>query len=76
MLLGGGILLLLGVAGERSGQPAFNYLMLGVILVFVGFLLWQQLRPRSKRPRRFSIFRKRSKDQESDQSKQSGWEDN
>jgi len=75
MALAGGILLLLGAAGELSDQPAFDYLMIGVVLALLGFFLWRQLRPKRERPRRFSIFRKRSNDQEQDQSKQAGCED-
>jgi flagellar biosynthesis component FlhA len=76
MVLVGGILLLLGVAGERSGQPAFDYLMIGVILTLVGLLLWQRLRPKRERPTRFSILRKRSKEQDEDHHSQENWEDN
>ena len=76
MILAGGILLLLGAAGELSGQPAFDYLLLGIVLALLGLFLWQQLRQKRDRPRRFSLFRKKSKDQERDQSKQTDWEDN
>lgn len=76
MVLAGGILLLLGVTGELSGHPAFNFLLIGVVLTLVGLFFWQKLRPKPDRPKRFSIFRKRSKDQDKDRSKQAGWEDN
>lgn len=75
MMLAGAILLMLGVAGERSGQPAFDYLMIGIVLGLAGWFLWQKLRPKRERPRRFSIFRRGSKDRDKDHSKQEGWED-
>jgi len=73
MLLAGSIVFLLGVAAERSDQPAFDYLMIGVALFLVGLFLWQKLRPKRERPRRFSLFRKRSEDK--DRQGQEGWED-
>jgi len=59
LFLVGGILLALGVAAERSDQPAFNFIVIGLGLGLVGFLLWNKLRRKRRRNIRFSLFRKR-----------------
>ena len=71
----GSILLILGIAAERSGQPAFNFLMIGIACMLVGFLVWNKLRPRQKRPRRFSLFGKGGEEEGNDRKNEIGWED-
>ena len=46
MLIFGSIALVVGIAAETSGQPAFNFLAIGLALSFFGFLLWNRLRPK------------------------------
>ena len=75
MLLVGAILLVLGVATLRSGQPSFNFLLLGALLSILGTVLWNQLRSKKRRNTRFSLFRK-ADDQEEDNNKEdNGWDD-
>ncbi|MFW5713374.1 MAG: hypothetical protein ACOCYU_01755 [Brevefilum sp.] len=70
------ILLVLGISAESSGQSAFNFLLLGILLLISGFLLWRKLRPKPRRSTRFSMFRKRERDgrPEEDQDDR-GWGD-
>lgn len=72
MLMVGIFVLVLGVAAESSGQPAFNLLMIGMAMSFFGFLLWNRLRPKKHRNTRFSIFRKRDRHEERDEN--DGWD--
>ena len=75
MLLVGAILLVLGVAALRSGQPSFNFLLLGALLSILGTVLWNRLRSKKRRNTRFSLFRK-ADDQEEDNNKEdNGWDD-
>ena len=46
MLIFGSMALVVGIAAETSGQPAFNFLAIGLALSFFGFLLWNRLRPK------------------------------
>jgi drug/metabolite transporter (DMT)-like permease len=72
MVLIGSIVLVMGIAAERSGHPAFDYVLIGVILTFIGFLLWNRLREK-RRSTRFSLFRKRDREDKQDQ--EDVWED-
>lgn len=60
------LLLVLGIAAERSGQPAFNFLILGLFLVIIGVFLWGKLRRKPRRNTRFSLFRKREGDDQAE----------
>lgn len=71
MLIVGSILLILGVAAERSGQPAFEFIIGGSALLFFGFLLWNRLRSRKGKRARSSIFRKREDNREPN--RDDGW---
>jgi len=73
MIIAGSLLLVLGIAAERSEQPAFDYLILGIALFFIGLLLWSKLRQKQPRPRRFSIFQHRDRDEK--KNSDHGWED-
>lgn len=66
MCLIGAVALILGVAAESSGQPAFNLVLIGAGLVFLGFLLWSKLRRKGRRNTRFSRFRKRNSEDQQD----------
>jgi len=70
MMLAGSIVLVLGVAAERSGYPSFKYLLIGIISCILGFFLWNRLR-KKQRNTRFSLFRRRKHDEEEDQ--QDSW---
>jgi len=72
MVLVGSIVLVLGIAAESSGLPAFKYVVIGIALSFLGFLLWNRLR-KKKRNTRFSLFRKRERDDE-ESAKEDPWE--
>ncbi len=72
MVLVGSIVLVLGIAAERSGHPAFELVLIGIAVSFVGFLLWNKLR-KKQRSTRFSIFRRRKREEEEDQA--DSWED-
>ncbi len=72
MVLIGSIVLVLGIAAERSGQPAFDLVLIGIGVSFIGFLLWNKLR-KKRRSTRFSLFRKRRHDDEEEQ--EESWED-
>jgi len=69
----GAILLVLGVAAVRSGQPALNYLLIGALLAVLGFALWQKLRKKEQRSTRFSLFRKRGGEEEDQVQEDNGW---
>jgi hypothetical protein len=71
LLMIGSILLILGVAAERSGQPAFEFIVGGSALLLLGFLLWNRLRSRKHKRARFSIFRRHQSDHESN--RDDGW---
>jgi len=74
MLLGGILLLVIGVAGLRAGEPAFTYLLIGIALMTFGFFLWNKLRSRGKRSNRFSMFRRgRDDDSRDDVEENNGW---
>jgi flagellar biosynthesis component FlhA len=75
-LMVGALLLVLGIAAERSGQPAFNFLIFGVLLFIGGLLLWVKLRRKPRQNTRFSMFRKRKKDdQQEEEPEDRGWGD-
>jgi len=75
IFLAGGIVLLLGVAAESSGHPAFDLVLSGIGLAFFGFLLWNKLRERKNRSRRFSMFRKNSWDEEEPGEGEDNWKE-
>ena len=75
-LMVGVVLLVLGIAAERSGQPAFNFLIFGFLLFVGGFFLWKKLRRKPKKNTRFSLFRKRERDERGKESGERGWGDN
>lgn len=73
MLLVGAIVLVLGIAAESSGEPAFNLVLIGAGLTFLGLLLWSKLRRKQRRNTRFSMFRKR--DSREEQETDDEWDD-
>ena len=73
MWLIGAIVLIVGIGAESSGQPAFNMVLVGIVLILAGFLLWNWLRSRKRRNTRFSMFRGR--DRENDQDRYDDWDD-
>lgn len=73
MFLVGVVVLVLGIAAETSGEPAFNLVLIGAGLVFLGFLLWNKLRRKQRRNTRFSLFRRRERQEE--QETEDGWDD-
>ena len=75
MGLVGAILLVLGVAAVRSEQSAFTYLLSGALLVILGFALWNKLRKKQQRSTRFSLFRRRDREENNSQQDDNGWED-
>lgn len=66
MFLVGAVVLVLGIAAESSGEPAFNLVSIGAGLTFLGLLLWSKLRRKQRRNTRFSMFRKRDDREEQD----------
>jgi len=72
MMLAGSIALVLGVAAEKSGYPSFKYLLIGIASCILGFLLWNRLR-KKQRNTRFSLFRRRKREEEEDQ--RDSWKD-
>ena len=75
MGLVGAILLVLGVAAVRSGQPAFTYLLLGALLLILGYALWNKLRRIPRRSTRFSLFRKQDTKEENYVQDDNDWDD-
>jgi membrane-associated phospholipid phosphatase len=73
MWLVGAIVLIVGISAESSGQHAFSLVLGGIGLTLVGFLLWNWLRPRGRRNTRFSMFRRRDRDD--DQDPYDDWDD-
>ena len=73
MLLVGAILLVLGVAAVRSGQSAFNFLLIGAVLSVLGFVLWNKLRSKKRRNTRFSLFRKGDEDEDDKRKEDNNW---
>lgn len=73
MLLVGAVVLVLGIAAESSGEPAFNLVLIGAGLTFLGLLLWSRLRRKQHRNTRFSMFRKR--DDREEQESDDEWDD-
>ncbi|HCU56760.1 MAG TPA: hypothetical protein DF984_00775 [Anaerolineaceae bacterium] len=73
MLLVGAVVLVLGIAAESSGEPAFNLVLIGAGLTFLGLLLWSRLRRKQHRNTRFSMFRKR--DSREEQETDDEWDD-
>lgn len=71
MLLSGIIVLIIGVGVLQSGGPAFEVILIGIVLLITGFLLWNKLRSKNLQSKRFSMFRK--PDQEDDQDSDDGW---
>lgn len=72
MMLVGSIVVVLGVAAERSGYPSFKYLLLGIGCFFLGLFVWDRLR-KKRRSTRFSLFRKRKREEKED--RRDPWED-
>ena len=72
-LMVGVLLLILGIAAEQSGEPAFNFLVIGFLLFISGFFLWRKLRQAPRRNTRFSLFRKRNREEDVDESNELGW---
>ncbi len=72
MLIVGSIILVVGIAAERSGQPAFSILLGGGAVTFIGFMLWNKLRKKTSRSPKFSLFRKRNRREERKQD--DGWD--
>ena len=75
MGLVGAILLVLGIAAVRSGQPSFEYLLIGAILAILGYALWNSLRRKQRRSTRFSLFRKRDSEEDNYVQDDNGWDD-
>lgn len=73
MFLVGAVVLVLGVAAESSGEPAFNLVLIGAGLTFLGLFLWNKLRRKQRRNTRFSMFRKR--DSREEQEVDDEWDD-
>lgn len=67
MLLIGTIILVMGIAAEVSNQPSFNWILLGILLAFLGLILWRRLSPRRRRNTRFSLFRRHRGENEWDE---------
>jgi len=75
MLIFGSIALVVGIAAESSGQPAFNFLSIGLALSFFGFLLWNRLRPKKEQPPRGRRSRnRRGRDPDEEQNHHDDWE--
>ncbi len=75
MVLVGAILLVLGIAAVRSAQPAFTYLLFGALLIIIGFALWNKLRRKQRRSTRFSLFRRRDREDNNNEQDNNGWGD-
>jgi len=75
MVLVGAILLILGVAAVGSGQPAFNFLLIGAVLSVLGFVLWTKLGSKKRRNTRFSLFRKEDEQEDDNGKDDNGWSD-
>ena len=74
ILVGGVLVLVVGVAAVRSGESAFELLLIGIALTFLGFILWNKLRPKIKREARASKFRRRKDDEHQEMSHEdNGW---
>ena len=73
MFLVGAVVLVLGIAAESSGEPAFTLVLIGAGLAFLGMLLWSKLRRKQRRNTRFSMFRRRENREE--QENEDGWDD-
>ena len=73
MFLVGAVVLVLGIAAETSGEPAFNLVLIGAALAFLGLFLWSKLRRKKRRNTRFSMFRRR--DQREEQEIEDEWDD-
>jgi len=63
-LIGGSILLILGAGAIRSDQPGFDLLLIGLVLFFFGFILWNRWRSKERRSTRFSKFRMKPRDED------------
>jgi len=75
VVMAGSILLLLGIAAERSNQPGFNFLLIGVVLSISGFLIWNKTHDKQSHARRFSMFRHREDEKDDSRKRNGGWED-
>jgi uncharacterized membrane protein YfcA len=73
MMIFGVIVLVVGVAALQSEQPALTLLFVGSVVTFFGHLLWNQLRDKAPRNKRFSVFRNRKREEEG--RKDNSWED-
>jgi positive regulator of sigma E activity len=72
----GGILLVLGISAESSGEPAFRFILLGFLLGIGGFFLWRKFHRKPRQNTRFSLFKKRgSKPQAEEEPEDRGWND-
>lgn len=59
MMTFGVIVLAVGIAATQSGQSALSLLLIGFVVTFFGFLLWNRLREKGAGSTRFSLLRKR-----------------
>jgi LPXTG-motif cell wall-anchored protein len=64
MFLVGAVILVLGIAAETTGEPAFNLVLIGAGLTFLGLFLWSKVRRKQRRNTRFSMFRRRGGQEE------------
>lgn len=73
MMIFGVIVLVVGLAALQSEQPALSLLFIGSVVTFFGHLLWNRLRVKAPRKKRFCVFRNQEREEE--QRKDNGWED-
>jgi uncharacterized membrane protein YfcA len=73
MMIFGVIVLVVGLAALQSEQPALSLLFIGSVVTFLGHLIWNRLRKKAPRNKRFSMFRNREREEE--QRNDNGWED-
>ena len=63
-ILIGILLLFLFVTSDLAHVPQFTYLLTGVVVLLVGWLLWRNGRAAPRESGRFRILRRRSEDEE------------
>lgn len=73
MMIFGVIVLVVAVAAIQSEQPALSLLFVGSVVTFFGYLIWNRLREKVPRNKRFSLFRNRER--EDRQRNDNDWED-
>jgi uncharacterized membrane protein YfcA len=73
MMIFGVIVLVVGVAALQSEQPTLSLLFIGSVLTFLGHLIWNRLREKTPRNKRFSMLRNREREEQ--QRTDNGWED-